>query len=87
MDSRGDLRHKETASLPGLPADSPPGDTPPFLPEVSKLTEEEAAASELPLAADKADTQREASVADSPLLDTADSSPLAERAEGGDLLR
>lgn len=82
-DNRGGSRHIETASLPDLPADTLPGDTPPFLPEVLKLTEEEAAASRLPLAADKADTQQEASVADNPLTDTADSSRLAEQAEAG----
>lgn len=35
------------------------------------------------LAADKADTQREASVADILLTNMADSSPLAEQAEAG----
>lgn len=76
-----------TGPRPGLPADSPPGDTSPFLPGVPKLTEEGAAASRLPLAEDMADTQREASVADIPLTDTADSSPLVEPAEAEDLLR
>ena len=70
-----------TASLPDSRADSQPGDTPPFLLGVPKLTEEGAAASRLPLAADMADTQREASVADTLLTDMADSSPLAEQAE------
>lgn len=86
-DSQGGSQHKEAASLLDLPADSPPGDIPLFLPGVPKLTEEGAAASRLPLAEDMADTQREASVADTLLTDMADSSPLAERAEVEDLLR
>ena len=86
-DSPGGSQHKEAASLLDLPADSQPGDTPPFLLGVPKLTEEGAARSQLPLAADMADTQREASVADTLLTDMADSSPLAEQAEAEDLLR
>lgn len=73
--------------MPDLPADSQPGDTPPFLPGVPKLTEEGAVASRLPLVADRAGIQREASVADIPLTDRGDSSPLAEREEAGDLPR
>ena len=72
-----------TASLPDSRADSQLGDTPPFLPEVPKLTEEVSVAYRPYLAADKADTQREASVADILLTNMADSSPLAEQAEAG----
>ncbi len=63
------------------------GNTPPFLPGVPQLTEGASAAFRPSLAADKADSQREAPVADIPLTDMGDSSHLAEREEAGDLPR
>lgn len=70
-----------TGPRPGLPADNPPGDTPPFLPGVPKLTEEEAVAFRLPLVAGKADSRRAESVADNFPAEIEDSFLTVERAE------